>query len=229
MKKTQTLLLLLLATVMVQAQYKKASFFSKGGRTYALGTTAHVMGDGKGTPVGFYFSWGRDKTESHFFRWSELVAIPPYKYKYTTMASSYTNPGNKIPVTFSGKSDFHLVYNFNVGYHLLDRSEEEKKIQPFVFLGFNVVLLSGETYPDISSDYYDWEKDVNSNVFSFGFRGGIGAIYNFTDKIGLKADLGYNHQINFDATDNGTEASSYYIFTKHPLLSVGVRFRFLEE
>lgn len=45
MKKIHILYLLMLASVIASAQYKKASFLNKSGRTYSLGTTVHVMGD----------------------------------------------------------------------------------------------------------------------------------------------------------------------------------------
>ncbi len=227
MKKIQTLALILLATMVAQAQYKKASFFSKGGRTYELGTTAHVMSDGKGAPLGFYFSWGRDKTESHFFRWTEIVVLPPYKYQFQTLASTLDNPGNKESISVSGKSSTHVVYNFNVGYHLLDRSEDEKKILPFVFLGFNVVLAGNIKEENYSSGYYDLEKEGAGDGFSLGVRGGAGVLFNLTEKAAIKLAAGYNYQFNFGVDNYST--STYDIFTSHPLVSLGIRFRLLEE
>lgn len=227
MKKIQILALILLTTFMVHAQYKKASFFSKGGRTYEFGTTAHLMGDGKAAPLGFYFGWGRDKTESHFFRWTELVVLPPYKYRYQTMASNSSNGGAKESVWVSGKSSTHMVYNFNVGYHLLDRSEDEKKILPFVFLGFNVVLAGSIKEQNYTSGYYDLEKETAGSEFSLGVRGGAGVLFNLTEKTAIKLAAGYNHQFNFDVDNYGT--STYDIFTSHPLVSLGIRFRLLEE
>jgi hypothetical protein len=57
---------LILATTTVSAQYKKASFFTKGGRTYTLGATFHAMGDGKGTPIGFFYSGGKRQYRQAF-------------------------------------------------------------------------------------------------------------------------------------------------------------------
>ena len=58
MKKIHVLYLLMLVSVIPSAQYKKASFLTNCGRPYSLGTAVHVMGDGKGSPIGFYFSAG---------------------------------------------------------------------------------------------------------------------------------------------------------------------------
>ena len=52
-------------------------------------------------------------------------------------------------------------------------------------------------------------------------------MYNITDRIGVKTDLGYNFQYNFEADGYNTEM--YNMFTNHILISAGVRFRFLED
>ena len=143
MKQLLFVLFLIFATTVVSAQYKKASFFTKGGRTYTLGATFHSMGDGKGTPVGFFYSGGKDNTDKRLFRWYELEFLPAYKYSYQTMAyPHYNSTGSKESITVSGKSQFQFLYNFNLGFHLLDRSEGEKKVNPFVFAGVDVLFLS---------------------------------------------------------------------------------------
>jgi len=227
MKKIHILYLMMLASVIASAQYKKASFLTKSGRTYSLGTTVHVMGDGKGAPIGFYFSGGRDNTESHFFTWYEFVGIPPFKYSFQTTAYNYSTQAEE-PVTVSGKSKFHLIYNYNVGYHILNRDGgSEQKLQPYVFLGINAVLLGRANQPEVYNQYTDLKRNVTTEGLSFGARGGVGAVYNITDRIGVKTDLGYNFQYNFESDGYNTEM--YNMFTNHILITAGVRFRFLED
>jgi len=227
MKQLSFVLLLILATTAVSAQYKKASFFSKGGRTYTVGATFHSMGDGKGTPVGFFFSGGKDNTEKRLFRWYELEFIPAYNYSFQTMGIN-SGSGTKEEVTIAGKSQFQFLYNFNLGYHLLSRSEGEKKINPYVFAGVDVLFLSGTNYANAYDTHYEFDKNVSTETFGVGLRGGIGALLNFNEKIALKTDLGYNLQYNLDL-DDYYSTPMYYVFASHLSLTTGIRFRFNQD
>jgi hypothetical protein len=228
MKQLTFVLFLILATTAGFAQYKKASFFTKGGRTYTLGATFHSMGDGKGIPIGFFYSGGKDNTAKHLFRWYELEFLPAYKYSYQTMAYN-SNSGSKEPVTVSGKSQFQFLYNFNLGYHLLNRSEGEKRVNPYVFAGVDVLIFGGANYSEAYYDHYDFEKNLSEQTFGVGFRGGVGTLLNFNEKIALKTDLGYNVQYNLDISDYEYTTPMYYAFANHVFLSTGIRFRFSQD
>jgi hypothetical protein len=229
MKQLLFVLFLIFATTAVSAQYKKASFFTKGGRTYTLGATFHQMGDGKGTPIGFFYSGGKDNTDKRLFRWYELEFLPAYRFSYQTMGYNYNNStGIKEPVTISGKSQFQFLYNFNLGYHLLNRSEGEKKINPYVFAGVDLLLLGGASYTSGGSEtHYEFDKNLSEETVGIGFRGGVGALLNFSEKIALKTDLGYNVHYNLDLGEYTTPM--YYTFANHMFLSTGIRFRFSED
>ncbi len=67
MKKLSSIALLFFICFSLSAQYKKASFFGKEGRTYGIGTQLYAMGDGKGSPVGFAITFGRDRDGKQFF------------------------------------------------------------------------------------------------------------------------------------------------------------------
>ena len=60
MKKTTVTLIVLICFSGLQAQYKKASFFDKEGRTYGINAESHFLGDGKKSPVGVSLSFVRD-------------------------------------------------------------------------------------------------------------------------------------------------------------------------
>lgn len=98
----------------------------------------------------------------------------------------------------SGKSKFHLIYNYSVGYHLLNRDGgSEQTLQPYVFLGFNAVLIGWANQPEVYNHYSELKRNVTSEGLSFGARGGDGAVYNITDPLGVMTDLGYNFQYNY--------------------------------
>lgn len=228
MKKLSMMLVLALAVSAASAQYKKASFFTKGGRTYAVGATTHIMGDGKGSPIGYYFSGGVDRTDSRFMLWYELTAIPSYKYSYLTTAFN-SDTQQEEAIKISGKSRFHLLYNYNVGFHLLDRSEQEKKIQPFVVLGINVVALGKAEEPEVDYKYSEIKKRVSTSGFGIGLRGGTGAIYAITENIGIKVYGGYNWQYNWNGSETYGTNDYYHMFTSNAFASAGVQFRISED
>jgi hypothetical protein len=72
-------------------------------------------------------------------------------------------------------------------------------LQPYVFLGINAVLLGRANQPEGYNQYTDLKRNVTTEGLSFGARWGIGAVYNITDRIGVKTDLGYNFQYNYKA------------------------------
>ena len=93
MKKLTTISLLFFICFSLSAQYKKASFFGKEGRTYGLGTQLDAMGDGKGSPVGFAITFGRDRDGKQFFSSWDLQYISSYKFSFAT-TNSADEPAN---------------------------------------------------------------------------------------------------------------------------------------
>src|SRR5690349_1840004 len=102
MQKITTTALLFFICFSLSAQYKKASFFGKEGRTYGLASQLHAMGDGKGSPIGYTLTFGRDKDGKQFFSSWELEYIPSYKFSFGTTDI------NAETVNISGKSKSHL-------------------------------------------------------------------------------------------------------------------------
>lgn len=218
-KQICTLLFACLFCFSLAAQYKKASFFGKSGRTYGLGSQLYAMGDGKGSPVGFAITFGRDRDDKQFFSSWELQYIPSYKFSFET--TDY----NDEAITVSGSAKAHLVYAVNYGYHLLKNSED-KKIKPYVLAGFNIVMMGG--IKSDNNNNYDNKMVLAYENFSAGLKGGLGLFYNFSPKFSLKLDGGYNHQFNMDLSDGG-DYKNYFLFTSHPYVSAGVRFRVVKE
>jgi hypothetical protein len=74
MRKIYFAVAILLAYSSTQAQYKKASFLNKSGRTYDLGFASHFLSGGGGTVPGIYYSYGRDKGK-RTFHWFDLELL----------------------------------------------------------------------------------------------------------------------------------------------------------
>src|SRR5689334_17200182 len=112
MKFLPTTLLLVFCCSGLFAQYKKASFFEKSGRTYGIGLQMYALGDGKGTVPGVNLSFGRDQEGKRLFSFWELRLIPGYKFKFETLDL------DAEPVTVTGKSKMQLIYALNYGWHI---------------------------------------------------------------------------------------------------------------
>ncbi len=221
-KKICTSALLIMLCFSLSAQYKKASFFDKEGRTYELGSQLYNFGDGKGSPIGFKIGFGRDQDGKRLFTCWELQFIPSYKYSYTTTDE------NDESVLVNGTSKNQFIYAFHYNYHLLKNNEEGRKVQPFVTAGFNIVLSSGsKTESRTPASAYNLKKEVVGQAVNAGIGGGIGTLINFTPKIGLKLQGGYNYQVHIGTYD--FEGKGYYMFTTHPYVNAGIRYRLVKE
>lgn len=213
MKKINLTLLVLIIGLSGFAQYKKANYFGKEGRTYGIGTRFYSLGDGRGTPMGYVLSFGRDVDGKQFFSGYEFQYIPSYKFEFGT--TDY----NGAKVTVQGKTKGQLVYAVNYGYYLL-KNKDERKIKPYLTAGMNAKLFGG--VKESSSEGGD-EKIVPDPQFSIGVGGGAGCVFYVTSWLGLYAEGGYSYQFNISADASGDNA--YWLFPKHSYVSAGLRFR----
>lgn len=220
-KQICTALFLSLLCFSLSAQYKKASFFDKEGRTYGLGSQLYAMGDGKGSPVGFAVSFGRDRSNKQFFSSWELQLIPSYKFSFETTDE------NDNAINVNGKTKTHLIYGVNYGFFLL-KNKEDRKVKPYASFGFNIVLLGGvKEISDNNSPAYN-KKAVADQNFSSGIKGGLGCLFSLAPKFSLKLDGGYNYQLNI-SSESFSDVKAYHLFSNHPYASVGIRYRIVKE
>ena len=235
MKKINLLLALAILTTIANAQYKKASFLNKDGRTYDLGISPHFLSNSSATAMGILFSYGRDKGNNRIFHWYDLELILPTTFKYTTNGTTYDNNTNAyvtIPnVHVTGKSTTQLIWRYNFAYYLLNNQDEKNKLLPFVSAGINWCLSgaspSGVLTVDNNASVYDLDKYPAPVSLSVGADVAAGAIYDITKVIGAKILLGYNFQKNYHSSLSGSSLQSeyYYFLDNHLYGSIGIRFR----
>jgi len=223
MRKIITAICLLFVVTVTQAQYKKASFLNKSGRTYDLGLSGRLMSKGLGSKAGLYYSYGRDKG-ARTFHWFDIEFILPVKYAYNTV--DVRDP--LVPVAVSGKTRMAIIYRYNYGLYFNDVSKSESKFRPFVTAGLNF-MISGATirYEKLTTvpEFSDPQKRPSYNGFSYGGNIGVGGIYNVNEKLGIKVVGGYNLQGFFDADKiKGTGYEVYDVNPSHPYITAGVRF-----
>lgn len=216
--------LLLISTLVIvcncsEAQYKKASFLNKSGRTYDLGGTAHLLSEGRSMTPGFFYSYGKDKGK-RLFHWFDLELLLPIKADFTT-----TDRTSKETVNVTAKSGVSLIYRYNLGCYLLNTSEEAVKLKPFVTAGVNLLLSGGFAKEwTTNPEYADTPETLAPRSFGYGANAGIGLMYNITEKFGLKAAAGYNYQSYVDDKTTWDGGKPYFLYNSHPYVSVGVRF-----
>ena len=225
MKKFVPTVALLFLAFNLSAQYKKAGFFEKSGRTYELGSQIYMMGKGNGNPIGYKLAFGRDQDGKNLFSSWDIQYIPSHEYSYATVDDL------DQPVVVTGKSTPTLVYGLNYGYHLLKNEAEQKKtVQPFVSAGMNIVLLSGfkdESYsPEFSGNP---KRNTSDQTISLGINGGLGCFVNLSSKWALKFQGGYNRQFSLGAQNWDDDVKPFYVFDSHTYGSLGLRLRIVSE
>ena len=225
MKKIIPTVTLLFLAFNLSAQYKKASFFEKSGRTYELGSQIYMMGKGNGSPIGYRLAFGRDQDGKNLFSSWDIQFLPSHKYSYSTVDDM------DEPVNVTGNSTSIFVYGLNYGYHLLKNDAEQKKIvQPFVGAGMNILLASGFKDESYSPDFRGYPKrNTSDQSISLGVSGGLGCFVNLSSKWALKFQGGYTHQLNLSAHNWDDEVKPFYVFDSHTYGSLGLRLRIVSE
>jgi hypothetical protein len=217
------LLSFLIVSGIVNAQYKKATFFEKDGRTYEGGAFFHLLSNGRSTQNGFHFSFGKE-TERKYFLWYDLELTVPSKIS-TTGIRSDDNTVEKI----TGKSKLGFIFRYNLGYFFLSQKNEGNKINPFVKAGFNFKLGSSIKL-DPKNENVSYK---NFNIPEEGADGTLGFDFGIGTKIGLSENLslrfvgGYNLQITGELFNNTVNERDriFYPYISHPYLSMGIQFK----
>jgi hypothetical protein len=213
MKKINVTLLLLFIALCSSAQYKKASYLGKEGRTYCLGTNFYFLGKGSGTPMGYTLSIGRDVDGSQFFGRYEFQYIPSYNFSFETI-DSYGRTA-----TIMGKTKAAIIYGMNAGYYLLKNENATGKLKPYLTAGINIQFLGG--VKESNSEEGDARVAADPQ-FSIGPGAGAGLLFNFTPWLALQAEGGYRYQFGVSTE---SEKEVYYVLPKHAYASAGLRFR----
>lgn len=207
MKKINLTLLVLLICFSSMAQYKKAGYFGREGRTYSLGARWYALGEGINTQMGYSLSLGNDvEGKQWFFGWG-LQYIP--SYDYTLAASKWDGTSYYV----MGTTRSTMIFEYNFGRFLLNNEKVERKIKPYLAGGIGIKFAGG------AKESTDEDPEAQPPVFGLGLSGGGGLFCYFTKHIGIQAEGGYNYQIKLDAEEK------YNPFPKHTYVKAGLVFR----
>jgi hypothetical protein len=210
MKKLILFIFTFLIIINTNAQYKKAKFFSKEGRTFALGLTSRFFGKGFGSAQGINLSHGKEKEGKKIFHWWDLEYVRGNNYTSIYSINEF-NGTTYVPTTYAvpSSSGSTLAYRYNLAYFL--SKDEEKKVSPFVHLSLSYLIgLSGR---------FNDDAEEQGNFFA---SVGAGGIYKIKERIGLKFSGSYNlSPLNFGSSNNSRP--EVIEIPNHIALSLGIR------
>jgi hypothetical protein len=215
MKKINLTLLVFLIGFSCMAQYKKANYFGKNGRTYGLGTRAYKLSDYSGTVMGYTFSLGRDKDGKRFFTGQEFQLIPSYKVQLEVLEES----GGYKPVNFTTKAQ--LIYTINFGYFLLKNDNSTRKIKPYLSAALGLKFMGG-----VKEEYAFTDEIAADLPVAVSLNGGGGLFFYMKPRLGLKVEGGYSLQNSLTTT--GLNQKDYAL-PNHAYASAGVVFRIIQD
>ncbi len=224
MKKLFLLIVLFAAITTSQAQYKKASFLNKKGRTYDLGLTSRVLGGGNSVALGFNFSYGKERSDKRLFHWWDLDYTLGNKYNYNTSTKVFAGSGGasvETPIKVSGKTGANLAWRYNLAYFLLNNGNEDNKLLPFVHLSIGTILsmqskLDYTTSPTANALP---QKQVLPSVGAWTAGAGAGAIYRVNEGFGVKLTATYYGTLGTENSENSTDI--FRTLPNHISVSVG--------
>ncbi len=222
MKKLFLLAVLFSAITTSHAQYKKASFLNKKGRTYDLGLTSRILGSGNSPALGFSFSYGKERSSKRLFHWWDLDFTLGNKYKYNTTASVFTGTSYvDKQVAVSGKTGSNFAWRYNLAYFLMDNGNEDNKILPFVDLSVGIVLstqttLNYTTNPLVTSGL---SKEVSGGTAGYTAGIGAGLIYKVNEGFGIKFNAAYYGVLNTETV--ASDDAFFNTLPNHVGVSIG--------
>jgi hypothetical protein len=228
MKITKTILavMMIMASLTTIAQYKKASFLEKDGRTYELGITGHFMSKPLSAAPGVFFNYGLEKEKNQFF-WMDFEFILPSKF--STVAKNIFSMDN---IVLAGKTKLGFAYRYNFGYYLIDKNVETNKILPYLTAGLGFKVGGGGVSLK-ESEYQGTNFGPVEFPVILGLNAGAGAVFRITNKIGIRIAGGYAYQIDTDRLngDDGTDGNAilFNTYRSHPYASFAIRFTSSEK
>jgi hypothetical protein len=223
-KKLTTFIFLFYTIISAEAQYKKASFLNKKGRTYDLGLTSRVLGGGNSVALGFNFSYGKERSNKRLFHWWDLDYVIANKYNYNTTTKVFGAGGAFVetPIQVSGKTGANLAWRYNLAYFLVNNGNEDNKILPFVDLSVGLILsmqskLDYTTSPIINALP---KKVVLPEVSGWTAGAGAGAIYRVNEGFGIKLTATYYGVLSNESRD-GSNSEIFRTLPNHIGVSLG--------
>jgi hypothetical protein len=212
MKKINLTLLVLFICISSFAQYKKASYFGKEGRTYGIGTQYYFLGEGLGKVRGYSFSIGSETDGKRFIGGYEFQYIPKYEFEFVTKDRM------NLDAWVRGTAKPSFIFQVNLGSYLLS-NDADRKIKPYLQASIIAKIVGG--VKESNSEETD-AKYAAPTQFGIGLGAGGGSLFYLNNWLALKGEVGYAYMLG---VSNASSDDVYYVFPKHSYASAGLVFR----
>lgn len=229
MKKILTLTLCCFVSVTLCAQYKKAGFFDKEGRTYELGTNFSFLGLTESPAVSLLYSASLE-TSKKLSGFMDLELMLPSKFHYY---AQYNVNGTPTSGMIAGQIPNVLLIKYGAQYRFINPEKaEETKLVPYARLGLLGGFIFSNNYKLKAAngdeiEQYNLSPTPPQEMSSFwGLEGGIGATYYFTEKFGLKVGGMYRRIFTVKSQ---VETGTFIPIDSHAGITVALKYRIFSE
>ncbi len=219
MKKLIVLCSLVVLAFTTNAQYRKASFLTKHGRTYDIGATYRILNGGRTSPFGFVLSYGKENPDTRVHFWLDMELVMSNDFKYQTVSTM-----TSLPMQVSGRTGMSFGIKYNLAYFLTDNSNDPK-LSPYIDIsaGYQGRFTLDEADYTAYAYAEKYPSDARASVL---YGGGGGFIYRFTPALGLRVSANY-----YGVSELGNHGATnlYPLLASHPAVNVALRFKILDQ
>jgi long-subunit fatty acid transport protein len=201
-KQILGLVLLGFITLPSNAQYKKASFLSKGGAIYELGGGLTFMSNTLGSkPLQFTYSSALETNDKNGGYYFELGLVTNSKLQFNANYETVSSPTVKNGMLNIERGGM-LLTKIGYQYRFFKKGESSKFI-PYVRLGMVTcfapyketnVLKENNTNEEV----INYDKEVSDKMFYYGVNAGAGGTYYINERFGIRVGLEYNQLFGKD-------------------------------
>jgi hypothetical protein len=229
MKKIKLFSVLALLCSTTFAQYKKASFFNKDGRTLDLGTSFSFIPNGGGKPTLSFIYTASVEANKLLSPYSELELMA--KTNFSFVGSSRYGIGSDLK-KYNGTGPLYIMSKYGVQYRLIKpETSSETKLVPYIKagLGFGVGFSSNYTLTDedgISPSTGSTDPTIPDHELFLVAEPGAGVTYYFSKKIGIKIGGSYMYVKQLAKSDGQT---TFFPVQSHLRVNLSFKYRVFSE
>lgn len=227
MKKIWMVLFAFVLLTNADAQYKKASFFTKDGRVYELGVVNSLFSNREGkAPLSIFYSNSIEAGKNFSF-FSDIEFMLKSKFSYT---ATYNDPitYNSVTGKVIANRGSALVLKYGVQYRFAQADAENEKLVPYLRLALAVAYDFGASNPvnEKGESIYP-DPEINSTAAFLGAEAGGGISYYFTKNLGIRAGVAYRPGVTL--ASGFASGNIYNSFISHPMVSVSLKYKIFSE
>ena len=240
--RSLVVLLIICLSLSASAQYKKRSALLYGregtSRTLSLGASSYIHSR-FGTPaIGFHYTAGGERIGSKWFSNTTIRVLLPTDFKLKTIGETFAGTNQK-ELLLTARTTVMGGIDYDFGRYLSPLENIEGKFIPYILggIGFHIGKFkegSDNTNQLLQQNNVDQLVYNINNDLSIGghFKLGLGAIYFFNEKTGIRFDATYNYVPDFENLQGiiyGDPLRTYGPFKSGVMLQVRFHMKFPEN